>query len=110
MRNNRAFVLELKVDSGLACGVMGHARERIVRLSHDALLNNGVFKLKDDKTGKELDLEFVDTHLPVRQLFRLHRFSRRRHQGPNLRHRFLVSDRDGTRAVGTDVGTSHVVP
>ncbi len=30
--------------------------------------NNGVFKLKDDKTGKELELEFVDTHQPVRQL------------------------------------------
>jgi len=30
--------------------------------------NHGVFKLKDDKTGQELDLEFVDTHQPVRQL------------------------------------------
>jgi YHS domain-containing protein len=30
--------------------------------------NNGVFKLKDDKTGKELSLEFIDTHQPVRQL------------------------------------------
>jgi hypothetical protein len=30
--------------------------------------NHGVFKLKDDKTGKELELEFVDTHQPVRQL------------------------------------------
>jgi YHS domain-containing protein len=30
--------------------------------------NNGVYKLKDDKTGKELELEFVDTHQPVRQL------------------------------------------
>jgi YHS domain-containing protein len=30
--------------------------------------NGGVFKLKDDKTGKELQLEFVDTHQPVRQL------------------------------------------
>jgi hypothetical protein len=30
--------------------------------------NGGVFKLKDDKTGKELSLEFVDTHQPVRQL------------------------------------------
>jgi len=30
--------------------------------------NNGVFKLKDDKTGKELELEFIDTHQPVRQL------------------------------------------
>ena len=30
--------------------------------------HNGVFKLKDDKTGKELSLEFIDTHQPVRQL------------------------------------------
>jgi YHS domain-containing protein len=30
--------------------------------------NGGVFTLKDDKTGKELKLEFVDTHQPVRQL------------------------------------------
>jgi len=34
----------------------------------EAAKNHGVFKLKDDKTGKVLDLEFVDTHLPVRQL------------------------------------------
>src|SRR6202041_391962 len=34
----------------------------------ESLKNNGVFKLKDDKTGKELQLEFVDTHQPVRQL------------------------------------------
>ncbi|HEY6483144.1 MAG TPA: hypothetical protein VIY54_06420 [Steroidobacteraceae bacterium] len=30
--------------------------------------NHGVFRLKDDKTGKELALEFVDTHQPVRKL------------------------------------------
>ncbi len=30
--------------------------------------NNGVFKLKDDKTGKMLDLQFIDTHQPIRQL------------------------------------------
>ncbi len=29
---------------------------------------NGVFTLKDDKTGKELKLQFVDTHQPIRQL------------------------------------------
>ncbi|HYB34244.1 MAG TPA: hypothetical protein VED45_12565 [Steroidobacteraceae bacterium] len=33
-----------------------------------AAKNNGVFKLKDDKTGQELNLEFIDTHQPVRQL------------------------------------------
>jgi YHS domain-containing protein len=32
------------------------------------LKDGGVFKLKDDKTGKELNLEFVDTHQPIRQL------------------------------------------
>ena len=30
--------------------------------------NHGVFQLKDDKTGKVLDLQFIDTHQPVRQL------------------------------------------
>ncbi len=30
--------------------------------------NNGVFELQDDKTGKVLKLEFVDTHQPIRQL------------------------------------------
>jgi hypothetical protein len=30
--------------------------------------NNGVYLLKDDKTGKVLQLEFVDTHQPIRQL------------------------------------------
>ena len=34
----------------------------------ESLKNHGVFKIKDDKTGKELELEFVDTHQPVRQL------------------------------------------
>ena len=33
-----------------------------------AAKSNGVFKLKDDKTGQVLDLEFIDTHQPVRQL------------------------------------------
>jgi|HubBroStandDraft_1064217.scaffolds.fasta_scaffold00036_85 YHS domain-containing protein len=34
----------------------------------EAAKNNGVFKLKDDKTGKVLELEFIDTHQPIRQL------------------------------------------
>ena len=33
-----------------------------------SLKDGGVFKLKDDKTGKDLDLVFVDTHQPIRQL------------------------------------------
>ena len=32
------------------------------------LKDGGVFKLKDEKTGKDLDLVFVDTHQPIRQL------------------------------------------
>jgi YHS domain-containing protein len=30
--------------------------------------HNGVFMLKDDKTGQDLKLQFIDTHQPVRQL------------------------------------------
>jgi YHS domain-containing protein len=30
--------------------------------------NSGVFKLKDDKTGQTLSLQFIDTHQPIRQL------------------------------------------
>ena len=30
--------------------------------------NHGIFKLKDDKTGKDLQLQFIDTHQPIRQL------------------------------------------
>jgi YHS domain-containing protein len=33
-----------------------------------AAKNNGVFMLKDDKTGQMLKLEFIDTHQPIRQL------------------------------------------
>ena len=47
--------------------------------------NHGVFKLKDDKTGKDLELEFIDTHQPVRQL-------------DNDGHYFACTD---FRAVGT---------
>jgi hypothetical protein len=47
--------------------------------------NHGVFKLKDDKTGKDLELQFIDTHQPVRQL-------------DNDGHYFACTD---FRAVGT---------
>jgi YHS domain-containing protein len=30
--------------------------------------NNGIYMLKDDKTGQVLQLQFVDTHQPIRQL------------------------------------------
>jgi hypothetical protein len=33
-----------------------------------SLKDGGVFKLKDDKTGKDLSLQFIDTHQPIRQL------------------------------------------
>ena len=71
----------------------------------EAARNNGVFKIKDDKTGKELDpgvRRHPSAGAPARQrwaLFRVHRFSRRRHQGPDLRHRFL-GQRQGRRDVG----------
>jgi YHS domain-containing protein len=45
--------------------VMSAVEENALKVSAK---NNGVFKLKDDKTGQELNLEFVDTHQPVRQL------------------------------------------
>jgi YHS domain-containing protein len=45
--------------------VMSAVEQNAMRVSSK---NNGVFKIKDDKTGKELTLEFVDTHQPVRQL------------------------------------------
>ncbi|HET7777229.1 MAG TPA: hypothetical protein VFL07_01630 [Rudaea sp.] len=33
-----------------------------------SLKDGGVFKLKDDKTGRDLSLQFIDTHQPIRQL------------------------------------------
>jgi len=34
----------------------------------DSLKHGGIYVLKDDKTGQELKLEFVNTHQPIRQL------------------------------------------
>ena len=45
--------------------VMSAVEQHALQVS---LKDGGVFKLKDDKTGKELNLEFVDTHQPIRQL------------------------------------------
>ncbi|MGA2399976.1 MAG: hypothetical protein ABSG30_18225 [Steroidobacteraceae bacterium] len=45
--------------------VMSAVEQNAMRVS---AANHGVFKLRDDKTGKDLELEFVDTHQPVRQL------------------------------------------
>jgi YHS domain-containing protein len=101
--------------------------------------NNGVFKLKDDKTGKELQLEFVDTHQPVRQLdndghyFACTDFRVAGSKDEIYDIDFWVSDKDGKMTVDQmkvhkvpelksgqwiqvpryewkDVGTSHVVP
>ena len=100
--------------------------------------NNGIFKIKDDKTGKELQLEFVDTHQPVRQLDDGHYFACTDFRVVGTKDQiydidFWVSDKDGTMTVDQtkvhkvpelksgqwiqvpryewkDVGPSHVVP
>jgi hypothetical protein len=105
----------------------------------ESLKNNGVFKIKDDKTGKELQLEFVDTHQPVRQLDNDgHYFACTDFRVAGTKDQiydidFWVSDKDGTMTVDQtkihkvpelksgqwiqvpryewkDVGASHVVP
>jgi YHS domain-containing protein len=105
----------------------------------ESLKNNGVFVLKDDKTGKELQLEFVDTHQPVRQLDNDgHYFACTDFRVAGTKDQiydidFWVSDKDGKMVVDQtkvhkvpelksgqwiqvpryewkDVGTSHVVP
>jgi YHS domain-containing protein len=100
--------------------------------------NNGVFKLKDDKTGQELTLEFVDTHQPVRQLDDGHYFACTDFRVAGTKDQiydidFWVSDKDGKMTVDQtkvhkvpelksgqwiqvpryewkDIGNSHVVP
>ncbi|MEP6885189.1 MAG: hypothetical protein ABJC66_10615 [Gammaproteobacteria bacterium] len=104
----------------------------------DSLKNNGVFKIKDDKTGKELQLEFVDTHQPVRQLDNGRYFACTDFRVVGTKDQiydldFWVNDKDGTMTVDQvkvhkvpelksgqwiqvpryewkDVGPSHVVP
>ena len=115
--------------------VMSAVEQNAVRQS---LKNNGVFKLKDDKTGKELDLEFVDTHQPVRQLDDGQYFACTDFRAVGTKDQiydidFWVSDKDGTMTISQtkvhkvpelksgqwiqvpryewkDIGTSHVVP
>ncbi|HEV7986270.1 MAG TPA: hypothetical protein VGP20_08880 [Steroidobacteraceae bacterium] len=101
--------------------------------------NNGVFKIKDDKTGKMLDLEFIDTHQPIRQLDdNGHFFACTDFRVVGTKDQiydidFWVNDKDGKMTVEQtkvhkvpelkdgqwiqvpryewkDVGTSHVVP
>ena len=105
----------------------------------ESLKNNGVYKIKDDKTGKELELEFVDTHQPVRQLDNDgHYFACTDFRVVGTKDQiydvdFWVSDKDGKMTVDQtkvhkvpelksgqwiqvpryewkDVGSSHVVP
>jgi len=115
--------------------VMSAVEQNAVKQS---LKNNGVFKLKDDKTGKELDLEFVDTHQPVRQLDDGQYFACTDFRVVGTKDQiydidFWVNDKDGTMTVAQtkvhkvpelksgqwiqvpryewkDVGNSHVVP
>ncbi|HTT43908.1 MAG TPA: hypothetical protein VMG33_12625 [Steroidobacteraceae bacterium] len=101
--------------------------------------NNGVFKLKDDKTGKVLDLEFIDTHQPIRQLdenghyFACTDFRAVGTQDQIYDVDFWINDKDGTMTIEQtrvhkvpelkdgkwiqvpryewkDLGSSHVVP
>lgn len=115
--------------------VMSAVEQNAVKRSSQ---NNGVFKLKDDKTGKELSLEFVDTHQPVRQLDDGHYFACTDFRVVGSKDEiydidFWVSDKDGKMTVDQtrvhkvpekksgqwvqvpryewkDVGPSHVVP
>jgi YHS domain-containing protein len=103
-----------------------------------SLKNNGVFKIKDEKTGKELQLQFVDTHQPVRQLDDGHYFACTDFRVVGTKDQiydidFWVNDKDGKMVVDQtkvhkvpelkggqwiqvpryewkDVGNSHVVP
>src|SRR5450631_3236510 len=91
--------------------VMSAVEQSAVKQS---LKNNGVFKIKDDKTGKELELEFVDTHQPVRQLDNDgHYFACTDFRVVGTKDEiydidFWVSDKDGTMTV--DQTKVHKVP
>ena len=104
----------------------------------ESLKNNGIYKLKDDKTGQVLELEFVDTHQPVRQLDEGHYFACTDFRVVGTKDQiydidFWVSDKDGQMSVDQtrvhkvptlksgewiqvpryewkDLGSSHVVP
>ena len=116
--------------------VMSAVEQNAMRVSAE---NHGVFKLKDDKTGKDLELEFVDTHQPVRQLdsdghyFACTDFRVVGSKNEIYDIDFWVSDKNGTMSVDQtkvhkvpelkggqwvqvpryewkDLGSSHVVP
>lgn len=91
--------------------VMSAVEQNAVKVS---LKNGGVFKLKDDKTGQELNLEFIDTHQPVRQLDNDgHYFACTDFRVVGTKDQiydidFWVSDKDGTMTV--DQTKVHKVP
>ncbi len=101
--------------------------------------NHGIFRLKDDKTGQVLNLEFVDTHQPIRQLDENgHYFACTDFRVAGTKDQvydidFWVNDKDGTMKIEQtrvhkvpeqkdgqwiqvpryewkDLGSSHVVP
>jgi hypothetical protein len=101
--------------------------------------NNGVFHLTDDKTGKVLELQFIDTHQPIRQLDdNGHYFACTDFRAVGTKDQiydvdFWITDHDGTMTVEQtrvhkvptlkdgkwvqvpryewkDLGSSHVVP
>lgn len=105
----------------------------------EAARNHGIYKLKDDKTDKVLDLEFVDTHQPIRQLDdNGHYFACTDFRAVGTKDQiydidFWINDKDGKMTVEQtrvhkvpelkdgkwvqvpryewkDVGSSHVVP
>jgi hypothetical protein len=104
----------------------------------ESLKNSGVYTLTDDKTGKQLKLEFIDTHQPVRQLDDGHYFACTDFRAVGTKNQiydidFWVSDKDGQMTVDQtrvhkvpelksgqwiqvpryewkDLGSSHVVP
>jgi YHS domain-containing protein len=105
----------------------------------EAAKNGGIFKLKDDKTGQVLNLEFIDTHQPIRQLEgNGHFFACTDFRVAGTKDQiydidFWVNDKDGTLTVDQtkvhkvpelkegqwvevpryewkDLGSSHVVP
>jgi hypothetical protein len=75
--------------------------------------DSGVFKLKDDQTGKDLQLQFIDTHQPVRQLDNGHFFACTDFRAVGTKDEiydidFWLSEKDGKMTV--DQVKVHKVP
>lgn len=75
-------------------------------IAHERRQNNGVYKLKDDKTGEEIPLEFVEIHQPVRRLkgdgryFACSDFRRQGSQTAYYDIDFWLNEEDGSVKVG----------